>query len=256
MGYDFNEMRTGLRKLQKRMKNLSRNELKSLAEAEPGFLDWLYFLGPDTAIIDWIRFRCDVITSSLKEFRNAAKEGNERIRFGSDSHPPSFAQLVGHRYSDFERYADFLSPLLPHPMIFSLLNFVEITEKLMIWNKSLKQSDVMPILYKLFGYEKLRLPTSINSILERKPIPATDYSHGRIDISKIYELEAAKVRAMVSGSKPRYGVLAANKMITPAGAASRVRKVLGSGMKGIIVQFGGMPGPVRNMKAVKRAMQD
>jgi len=256
LGYDFERMKKSLKKLLRRLKSLDSKRIKSLRKLDMSLLDWLYWLGSDTSVIDWINFRCDLITHASKKFYDACKEGNENVKFAIDNFPPSFAQLVGHRYGDFESNLDFLSPLLPHPIIFTILNFVEIANKLLEWNKGLAEADVLKLLYNLFGYSNLGLPDSLERIIDARPMPSSDYQHKYIDIPRIYELEASKARAITNGKKPMYGIVAATRMVPPEGTAQRAGIVLDTGMQGVIIQIWGLPGREENLKALGKILRE
>jgi hypothetical protein len=177
------------------------------------------------------------------------------MEVGSDNFPPSFSQISGHRYKDFEKNADFLSPLLAHPMLFILLNFVEISTRLLEWNKALREDHVLRIVYRLFGYKDLALPESISKILGPKEKISNDFMHDNIDISTLVRLEANKARAITSGKKPKYGIVTASERISPAGAIGRTRAIIEGGMQGLILQVGPLPGPSENLAAIGEVLR-
>jgi len=256
LGYDFPRMKASLQTLLRNLKQVDWKKLEALAEVGPSFLDFLYYAGPDTGLIDWVNFRCDLILTALKKFYEAVKEAREDITFGQDTFPPSFSLLAGHKYRELEATADFLSPLLSHPFLFIIFSFMETTAHLIEWNRSLRERAVLKVLYRLFGYDKLAMPESLNALVETKPIPSSDFSATKVPVPDIIKLECLKAGAMARRRVPIYPVIAARNEVTAEGATARVKAVKEAGLDGVILQVSGFPGREDNLAAVSRVLRE
>jgi hypothetical protein len=216
----------------------------------------IQFVDHGDQIMDWINFRCDSIFSMFEELYSSIKSVRSDIKVGQDIFPPSFSLLSGHRYNDFSKKADFLSPLLSHPMLFTMLGFAELTKLIRGWNSSIKESELLTLLHHVFGYSHLILPNSVSQYATPLPLPSSDYEHPYIDLAKVVTSEARKAKSLVRGATRIYPVVAAHRQISAQGAYDRTKGiVIDAASEGIIFQFGELPGPIKNIEAVSTILK-
>jgi len=254
LGYDFGKMRAGMLKVLNLLKNIDARTLTRLSDLELGFTDLLYHIGADSSLMDWLNFRCDLIESGMRRYHDAVKGVRGEVLIGSDSFPPTFSTIVGHRYRGLEGCSDFLTPLLSHIFIFVLFNFMELAARMAEWNKGVTDAQVLPILLRAFGYDKLGLPTNLAGFKEHERLPSSDFSDTMIPLGKAVRTEALKARAAAKRDKPMHGIFSAHAKMDAAGVEARARAMVEAGMDGIIVQVGALPGPEANLQAIAKAL--
>jgi hypothetical protein len=254
LGYDFVKMRSGMKKVLGLMKSVDARKLARLRDLDLGFTDLLYYLGADPSLVDWLNFRCDLIGTGMERYHEAVKRVKDDVTMGTDSFPPTFSLIGGHRYSLLERHSDFLSPLLSHIFIFSLFNFMELTARMMDWNSGLSETDLLPVLYRAFGYDKLGLPDSLRAFHEHESLPSSDFSDTKLPLGETVRREAFKAVAAVKHDKPMYGIFSAHSKIDANGAKFRAAAMRDAGMDGIILQVGQLPGPEANLRAISEIL--
>jgi len=256
LGYDFDKMISGLNTFIENLKSLSSNDVSNWIDARPSFFDILQFIGNSDQVVNWINFRSESIFSMFEELYSSIKSVRSDIKVGQDIFPPSFSLLSGHRYKEFSKKADFLSPLLSHPMLFTMLGFAELTKLIRSWNSNIKESELLILLHHVFGYSHLNLPTSISQYATPLPMPSSDYEHPYIDLAKVVATEVRKAKLLVGGSTQVYPVVAAHRQISAQGAYNRTKSVIVDALsEGIIFQFGELPGPPKNIEAISRILK-
>jgi len=253
LGYDFERMRSSMLKLLAAMKSVDGQIISKLRDLDLGFLDLFYSLGGDVGVLDWVNFRCDLIDTGMHRYYEAVKSVNEQTLIGTDSFPPTFSLIGGHRYRDLEKHSDFLSPLLSHIFIFVMYNFMELCARIVEWNKDVKDSDLLPVVYRAFGYDNIGLPESLSAFHEHERLPSSDFSETKIPLAESVRREVLKAAAAVQRSKPMYGIFSAHSKIDPSGAMRRASAMKEAGMDGIILQVGRIPGPEANLRAIGEA---
>lgn len=234
LGYDFGEMRAAVLDLLKKLQHLDAGAVREAGELDLHLLDFLQILGSDRGIVDWFNFRADVISEGVGAFRDAVCEGvDRRIAFGTDNFPPSFALLVGHRYSDFVRSCDYTSPLLSHVDYFILSTFGAWADLLCEWAEGLEEHEALRALYSFFGYGRLRMPERAEDLgigtWHRIPVSA------KLPLFEIVEMEMRKARLLNPGMIPSYPVIKGT--FWSKDVVSRLVKVADEmGYEGIIFQ--------------------
>jgi len=254
LGYDFGKMRTGMMRILNLMKNVDARKLARLRDLDLGFTDLFYHLGADSSLVDWLDFRCDLIGTGMQRYYDAVKSIRENTTIGTDSFPPTFSLIGGHRYRMLEKCSDFLSPLLSHIYIFAMFNFMELTERMTDWNPGLRDADLLPVLYRAFGYDRLGLPDSIRAFHEHEKLPSSDFSDTKLPLGEAVRREAFKAVASVEHSGPMYGIFSAHSQIDAAGVGYRATAMKEAGMDGVILQVGQLPGPEPNLEAISRVL--
>ena len=104
---DLKSARNGLR-------NLDGQRLAEVVRLGLGFFDVIHALGLRSGVLDWVRFRCDLVVHNLKRFRAAVHTAAPDVAFGTDTYPASMALTAGHDYRRWGEMADFASPLVSH----------------------------------------------------------------------------------------------------------------------------------------------
>lgn len=164
MGYDFEAMKRGMIRLRQRLRAMDGAGLKRALDTGPGFFDVLTALGHDTQVLSWLKFRCDLLTARMRQFREAVEGTGRKIEFGTDCFPPTFALLGGHDYPEWERVVSFISGGFGGIVGWGGVGpqlFGSWTRKLCGQTGSPRESDVLSLLYRLFGYDGLGLPRNL-----------------------------------------------------------------------------------------------
>jgi len=254
LGYDFDKMRSGMKKVLSLMKSIDGRTLVKLRDLNLGFTDFLYYLGADSSLLDWLNFRCDLIAAGMERYQDAVKGIREDVTIGTDSFPPTFSVIGGHRYRTLEKHSDFLSPLLSHIFIFVMFNFMELTARITEWNSGVSDLDLLPILYRAFGYDDMGLPNSLRAFHEHERLPSSDFSDTRLPLGEAVRREAFKAAAAAPRERPMYGIFSAHAKVDPAGVKFRAMAMKDAEMDGIILQVGQLPGPEENLKAISEVL--
>ncbi len=231
LGYDAEAMRKACLSMLGELRRLKPASVKLLSEVGFTAFDLVEALDVSEAFLDWLQFRSELIERSLKAFIDASKSHGGSFLFGPDNYPASFALLVGHRYRELERTADFLMPLLNHPTIFITLVFAEACKRLMEWNKGLDEEATLRFLYRLFGYDDMRLPGSISRLLGKQV--AGDAYETEVPLHNLIYREAVKAKAFSSGSKPVFTVLEGHSTLRPEAVKQRIAAVKRAGVDGV-----------------------
>ena len=199
LGYDFEAMKKALMRLRLRLSVLTEDRLQAIVRSQPGLWDFLALLADDGAVLDWFRFRAQVLAKRMAELRQAVQEvGGANKVFGSDVFPPSTALLGGHGYAMWEKATDFLTGGSSHGGVVGWATGVtnlagEWAAALCRTAPGLDEKDILRLIWQLFGYDDLELPLSVKGI-QQKSLP----------IAKLYEREIARLKVQASGAVPLY----------------------------------------------------
>ena len=231
-GYDFEKMRKSVLAFWERLQHLDARTVRQAGERGVGLLDLPQWLGLDAGLADWFEFRAGVITANLRCFKESACEAAGRdLVFGSDTFPPSFSLLVGHSYPDFMEWSDFTSPLLSHVEYFILSTFATYADLLCQWTAGLAEEDALRFVYRLFGYDQLDMPKT----LEEFGIETPDCEVDCRALYDIVELELERARRYNTGAIPSYPVIKGGTW-SPEVVRGLVEAAEGMGHEGIIFQ--------------------
>ena len=191
LGFDFARMKEALRRLCAGLARLTREQVLGIARTSPGFWDFLAFLGEDGGVLDWFRFRAVLLAARMQEFRQAVQQaaGADKV-FGSDVFPPSIALLGGHIYSEWEKGADYLTGGSSFGGVVGWATTV--TSLASEWAPALcravpglEEEEILPLIYRMFGYEDFDLPLSVEGI-QQGPLP----------LAKMFAREVEKLKAL------------------------------------------------------------
>ena len=147
----------------------------------------------------------------MGEFRTAVQEAGGRDKvFGSDVFPASTGLLGGHWYGKWEEATDFLTGGSSHGGVVGWATGVtnlarEWTAALCRHAQGLDESEVLALVWRMFGVEDLDLPETVAGVAEesfadRRPVRA-----GSGALKSADQWDGAAVSASFSGSGPRVG---------------------------------------------------
>jgi hypothetical protein len=214
LGYDFSQMRRGLKALVGRVAALRREEVVALAQEAAGFDAAFNLLGEGEAVRDWLSFRSQVMAGQMAGFRSAVQAAaGEHMVFGSDVFPPSIALLGGHDYEQWAGGADYLTGGASFGGVVGWATTVsslagEWAPALCGAVKGLQEAEALAWVYQLFGYGDLGLPYSLDG-LKNNVLP----------LENIFAHEVQKLKVQVGESLPLYPPVSAQ------GDTERVRRL-------------------------------
>ena len=162
MNYSMGRMQAGLLNVVEQVRRLDADLLRLALRHGLGLFDFLQMVGMDGAVIDWFRFRSEVMTRNLTRFRLAVREAaGPDILFGSDTYPASLSLYVGHNHTEWARFSDFASPLVSHIPAFVTNTLIEWARYVRSVNPALSETDALRLIYRLTGYDGVGLPETI-----------------------------------------------------------------------------------------------
>ncbi len=161
MGYDMDAMVADLRSARKGLQNLDGTRLSEVLELGIGFFDVIHALGLRSGILDWVRFRCDLVVRNLSRFKAAVHKAAPATAFGTDTYPASMALTAGHDYLRWGEMADFASPLVSHISAFVCNTFIEWAKFLQEEIPGLSEEDSLQLVYRVLGYDGMGLPNTV-----------------------------------------------------------------------------------------------
>ncbi len=203
-GYDMESMKGALLQAGRLLGEVDADFLRAVWRDGAGFSDLVQGLGMRSGVMDWFRFRAELLGGNMRRFRDAvhAAAGSDFL-FGGDNYPASMASFVGHDYTAWDRQCDFASPLLTHFVSFVCRGIVAWAKYLMRRNGGLSEADALQIIYRLLGYDRLHMPQRL-----------ADYDFGApeklvelLPFSELILLELRKARLLLAPSLPSYPII-------------------------------------------------
>ncbi len=195
LGYDFEAFKAALRRLRERGSRLTLSDFTRAAELSYGFTDVLSRLGYDSVLLDWFRFRSQVVTEHMAALTRAVHTAvGDACTVDSHLFPPSIAFLSGQDLPAWESAVDRLTPGWGPVVGWELAQtntFAVWARRLCASVQGLDESLALGVLYRLFGYDHLAMPKSIAE-LEDERFPVVD----------VLALEIRKAIGVFSGQKP------------------------------------------------------
>ena len=161
MGYDMDAMIADLKSAREGLQNLDGKRLSEVVRFGIGFFDVIHALGLRSGVLDWVRFRCDLVVRNLAQFKSAIRQTNPDIAFGTDTYPASMALTAGHDYLRWGEMADFASPLVSHISAFVCNTFIEWAQFLHEEISDLTEEDALQLIYLFLGYDGMSLPKTV-----------------------------------------------------------------------------------------------
>jgi len=204
LGYDMEAMKADIRDAQRRLAACDSRKLAAIGRDALGLQDVLQLLGMHTGVLDWFRFRCDLLARNLRRFRGAVHAaGGQGFIFGADTYPASLAAYVGHDLSRWDEFSDFASPLVSHVDIFPLQTLAAWAGFLRGLHPSLSEAEALRIVYRLVGYDALPLPDSVAAFALGEP----DGEYRNVPLKDLVLLDLAKAALYLPPGIPSYPII-------------------------------------------------
>jgi hypothetical protein len=156
LGYDFTALNEAQRRLGERLRGLTERRVDELATG--GLVGGIALLGYDAGVVDWLRFRVDVLTAFVRALREHLNGLGRPVSLGMGPRTASFAPLAGY---DFGQLATLLDYLLPKHyfwhrgfdgMYGTTARYVETLVK---WNPGLSERSAFAVVRALLGVQIL-----------------------------------------------------------------------------------------------------
>jgi len=204
LGYDMEAMTADILDARRRIAAYDGRRLAAIGQDALGLQDVLQLLGIRTGVLDWFRFRCDLLARNLRRFRTAVHAaGGEGFVFGVDTYPASLATYVGHNLSRWDEFSDLASPLVSHVDIFPMQTLVAWASFLRGLQPALSEADALRIVYRLVGYDALALPDSEAAFALGEP----DCEYRHIPLKDLVLLDLAKAALYLPPGIPSYPII-------------------------------------------------
>lgn len=192
MGYDMEAMIADVKSVREGLNRLDGARLGEVVRLGFGFFDVIHALGLRSGVLDWVRFRCDLLTRNLARFRSAVHKAAPGKAFGTDTYPASMALTAGHNYLRWGEMADFASPLVSHISAFVCNTFIEWARFLQEEIPNLTEEDALQVVYRFNGYDGMGLPETVEAYGADEPatlayrIPTADLVLRDLVKAKLY----------------------------------------------------------------------
>lgn len=204
LGYDMEAMRADITHAQSRFKQLTPQQLTTLATSTLGPLDVLHFAGLRPGVLDWFRFRAELIARQMKRFHTLVHEvaGPDFI-FGADNYPASLSLFAGHDQTRWSEFSDFASPLLSHVDAFPMKTWAAWAKQLRAWFPQLAEAEALQIVYRFAGYADVGLPDNLADFALGEP----DCEYRNMPLREIVRSDMAKAKLYLPEGLPAYPIL-------------------------------------------------
>ena len=171
LGYDFEAMRSAMRRVLAELPKLDRRDLLRAVNNNMGFIGLFCRLADSYEPARWYEFRSDSFTGGMRRIRQAVERErrNKEAGIGFMTWYPSFAPLVGQRYSDFAEAMHFAVLLFNHWQIFYSASLLGLANWLMENIRGLGETEALRAAYGLAGVDDLPVP----ALFSRMPVPAS-----------------------------------------------------------------------------------
>ncbi len=204
LGYDMAAMKADIHHAHTRLQQLDGRRLAELARHDMGPFDYLQLLEMRPGVLDWLRFRADLLGSKLKRLHAAVHQAaGEDFLFGADTYPASFSMLAGHNQSQWHEFSDFASPLLSHVDIFPMWTCITSAQFLLELYPNIHESDALEMVYRFAGYDQLAMPKSLAEFAWHEP----DCEFRHIPLVDLLRLDLAKARLQLPAGIPSYPII-------------------------------------------------
>jgi hypothetical protein len=203
MGYDMGKMIGDLKSARAGLQKLDGKRLGDVVRLGFGFFDVIHALGLRSGVLDWVRFRCDLVTRNLARFRGAVHKAAPGVAFGTDTYPASMALTAGHDYLRWGDMADFASPLVSHISAFIVNTFIEWARFLQEEIPNLTEEDALQLIYRFNGYDGMALPKTIAAYKADEAATLAD----RIPTADVVLRDLVKAKLYLPPDMPSYPII-------------------------------------------------
>ena len=203
LGYDMGAMVKDLQRTREGLRRLDGARLGEVVRLGVGFFDVVHALGLRSGVLDWVRFRCDLLTRNLARFRAAVHAAAPGTAFGTDTYPASMALTAGHNYRRWDEMADFASPLVSHISAFVCNTFIEWARFLQQEIPNLQEEDALQLVYRFTGYDGMGLPETIAAYGADEPATLAY----RIPTADLVLRDLVKAKLYLPADTPSYPII-------------------------------------------------
>jgi hypothetical protein len=203
MGYDMDAMIADLKSARKGLQNLDGKRLSEVVRLGFGFFDVMHALGLRSGVLDWVRFRCDLVVRNLAQFKAAVRRAAPDTAFGTDTYPASMALAAGHDYLRWGEMADFASPLVSHISAFVCNTFIEWAQFLQEEIPDLTEEDALQLVYRFLGYDDMGLPETVAAYGADEPATLAY----RIPTADLVLRDLVKAKLYLPADMPSYPII-------------------------------------------------
>jgi hypothetical protein len=197
-------LRADIRHAWDRLKTIDGMRLAEIAQGDVGPFDYMQLLGMRPGVVDWFRFRADLLARNVKRLRDAVhRAAGDDFLFGIDTYPASFALFAGHNLARWQEISDYASPLLSHVDIFPMRTIVVSAKYLMELHPGLSEAQALAIVHRFAGYDGLGMPDSIEKFALGEP----DCEFRHVPLVKMMRLDMAKSRLYLGDDIPSYPII-------------------------------------------------
>ena len=203
LGYDMAGMISDLKHARERLHQLDGKRLGEVVRLGLGFFDIIHALDLRSGVIDWFRFRCDLVHRNLTRFRSAVHAAAPDTAFGTDTYPASMALMAGHDYLRWDQMSDYASPLVSHISAFVCNTFIEWSRFLQHEVPDLTEEDALQLVYRFTGYDGMGLPETIDAFKADEPA-TLGY---RIPTADLVLRDLYKAKLLLPENVPCYPIL-------------------------------------------------
>jgi len=204
LGYDMDAMKADIHHAHARLQQIGGQRLAAIAQETMGPFDYMQLLGMRPGVIQWFKFRSELLGRNLTRFRDAVHNaaGADFI-FGADNYPASFSLLAGHNHARWSEFSDFASPLLSHVDIFPMRTLTVSAQFLRKLHPDLSETQALQIIYRFAGYDGLEMPDSIADFALGQP----DCEFRNIPLVDLVTLDMRKARLYLPEDIPSYPII-------------------------------------------------
>jgi hypothetical protein len=232
LGYDLEEMKDALRAGLDRLRTVDTRLLGQVCRLGAGPFDFLQLLGIRPGVVDWFRFRAELLKQNLRRFHRAVHQAaGPGFVFGTDTHPASLSLFVGHHHPDWAEFSDFASPLVSHISAFVCDTFAVWARFLQQLKPGLEETDALQGVYRFAGYDGMGLPDTIAGFDPEHPARLACL----IPLEALVMRDLLKARLYLPAGLPSYPIIHGTGWPRPAIEAI-VRGAADAGHDGIIWQ--------------------
>jgi len=203
LGYDMEKMVADLKSAREGLRKLDGARLGDVVRLGFGFFDVIQALGLRSGVLDWVRFRCDLVAQNLSSFRSAVHEAAPGKAFGTDTYPASMSLTAGQDHLRWGEMADFASPLVSHISAFMCNTFIEWARFLMAEISNLKEEDALQLVYRFAGYDGMGLPETIAAYRAEDAATLAD----RIPTADLVLRDLVKAKLYLPDDMPSYPII-------------------------------------------------
>lgn len=204
LGYDMQQMKADIQDARVRLQRVDGKHVAEIGKVAAGPFDYMQLLGMKEGVVQWFKFRSELLGNNIKRFHNAVHAAaGEYFIFGADTYPASLSMLVGHNHARWHEFSDFASPLLSHVDIFPMQTLVEFAQILRRLIVNLSEQDALAIVYRFAGYDSLDLPGSVAEFALGEP----DCEYRNVPLADLVTLDMAKAKLYLPDGIPCYPII-------------------------------------------------